>query len=216
MGKQYKKQEPTGREYVDKTKEFAGITTYRCSVLPKRWEMLTMPLVEHANKAEDLVVMANKVYISPKNQSVEDLIEAYKARRTYLTEALRVFAAYDIKFERLVRHINIRGTEKRRLKNVLLSVIEAEQAKDPSLQKIEINVISRMDEMQYESAYGDVKLKLKLTPKNKKYWLAAENEAIELIKKRIEADNYALKKLAEPKTVSSKDVPPAAKSQKVK
>lgn len=214
MGKQYKKREDTGREYVDKTKEFASITLTRCLLLPKRWEMLTKPLIELAYKAEKLVVMANKVYINPNNQSAEELINAYKMRKEYLTEALRVFAAFDIDFEHLMGHIDIYGAEKRRLKEIFLAIIAEEQNKNPSLQKIEIKVVSRADEMEYESANGDHRLKLKFTPRNKAHWLKTENEAIALIKTRIKSDNYALKKLTEPKTVSSKDAPPAVKSQK--
>lgn len=199
MGKQYKERQPTGREYVDKTREFTGITINRCLALPARWrDELTRPLTDLANKIEDEVVIANKVYLSPKNQSKEELLRAYGDRLSHLQEAIRLFGAFDIKFERLMHFVDVKGSEKRRLKNVLLSIIEQEKAVDPELQNIEIRVISRMDEMCYISANGEAKYKLKLTPKNKAYWLKTENEAISLIRKRIESDKNAVRKLTEP------------------
>lgn len=139
MAQKYKKKEPTGREYVDAAKEFCSLTIFHCTRLPERWyDVFLKPLIEQAQKIEELVVCANRVYINPEKMDSEMLVQAYKERDQMLYEAIRMFAAYDISFNRLMSQIDIAGAEKRRLKNILLHIIREEQEKNPDISKIEI------------------------------------------------------------------------------
>ena len=204
MGKQYKPKKPTGREYVDKTKEWVNTTIYRCGVLPEQWkETMLNPLVETVIGIEDLVVEANAVYINESVLSTEDAIKAYQQRDELLYEALRKVKNYDTKFDRLIRHVDVCRKEKQRLKNIILNIIKREQEANPTLQKIEIDVISHVDEMEYQAANGNEVFKLKLTERNKTHWNLLRQETAELINKRISSDKYAIKRLSEPKSVET-------------
>lgn len=196
MAQKYKKKEPTGREYVDATKEFCSLIIFHCTRLPERWyDVFLKPLIEQAQKIEELVVCANRVYINPEKMDSEMLVQAYKERDQMLYEVIRMFAAYDISFNRLMSQIDIAGAEKRRLKNILLHIIREEQEKNPDISKIEIKVVSRISDMEFTSTFGNKCMKLKLTRKSRDQWIKREQEPLEYIRKRIADDNKAVSRL---------------------
>ena len=196
MSEKYKKREPTGREFVDTTIQFRDLTVFHCMKLPERWmPTLLVPLLDASAKIESQVIEANRIYISDKNQTAEQLRVAYEERIRMLSEALRTFKAFDQSFERMMRMIDIQGSEKRRLKNIVLSIIDKAKEDDEELKELEIKVVSRLTDMEYRSVAGKKTFRLSLTSKGKDRWIATEAEAIDLIKKRIESDKRAVSRL---------------------
>lgn len=164
--------------------------------LPDRWnDFLLRPLILKAQEIESMVVRANAIYINEKVQGSAAAIEAYAERIHQLQQALRVFKDYDMSFDHLVNYVDITGAEKRRLKNVLLEIIQEEKRLNPDVKDVEIRVISRAKDMEYRSAAGDKVFTLKLTAKNKDHWLDVEAEARTLITERIENDKKAINRL---------------------
>ena len=166
-----------------------------CLRLPSQWEYLTKPLLDISFKIEFLVMSANRVYINPEKQERSELIKAYKERDELLQDALRCFDPFDTSFSRLMDYIDITGNEKRRLRNIFLSIIDQERKRNPEVKEIKIKVISRQDEFEYRSLVGEKKFKLRMTPKQKNNWLKSESSAIEEIQKRILSDKEAIKGL---------------------
>lgn len=196
MGRYHQERTKTGREYVDATRKFAAITLERCMRLPDKWnEYLLRPLILKTQEIEGLVIRANAIYINEKNQNADIAIEAYEQRIHMLQQALRVFKDYDTSFEHLMNYVDIAGAEKRRLKNLLLEIIKEEKEKNPETKEIEIHVISRPKDMEYQSTGAVKTFTLKLTAKNKDHWIDVEADARTLVAERIENDKKAINRL---------------------
>lgn len=194
MAKKYEPPKPTGREYVTSTTDFCNYTHDRCDKLPKRWkEALLLPLINLTDEMEQLTRRANRIYINDKNMETNAIITAYQQRIQMLTEALSLFADFDIKFERLMSRIDLGASEKKRLRTILLDIIKEVQTTYPETKELEITVRSHADEMEYISMAGSKYLKLKLTRKQVDYWLKLEQDAYHHIENRIKNDKKLLK-----------------------
>ena len=196
MSQKHKTPEPTGREYVDYTTKFCSTTIFYCLKLPERWEnTILKPLIETAQQIEGIVVAANKIYINEKTMEREPLLVAYSERINELQKTIRLFSVFDIAFDRMMSYIDVAATEKKRLKNILLDIIQEVQNQDPNVKDIEIRVVSRSTDMEYVSMAGIKNMRLKLTRKGKDVWISAESDAIKYIRQRIEADKRAVNRL---------------------
>lgn len=196
--KKFEPKEPTGREYVDKTTKFCGYTIFQCSRFPQHWDSLYLaPIMLLANDIESQVRQANKVWMGTKEKplSKEDGIAALQERCEYLKKAIGLFADFDIKFDRLMSAIDIAGSERRRLTNILYNIIDEEKAKNPELDNIRIDVHAKLNEVCYTSAVGEQRLKLRLTAKQRDHWLKLESEAKTLITGRLQTDKKAISRL---------------------
>lgn len=189
MTKQYKKKQPTGREFVNAATKLANVTYDRCMVLPKTWwDGLCKPLVDSANKIESLVVDGNAVYCDKNVLDPISYVHALEQRHDLLTEALREFKNYDRKLARLFSHIDFERSEKERLKKIVLSIIREEQANNPDVAKIDIQVKAYPDMLKYTSKSGSKCLRICLTTSNRDAWMATRNDACKLLPARISAD----------------------------
>lgn len=198
MSQKYKPKDnkPTGREYVDYTTEFCNRTTFYCMRLPRRWnEILLQPMLREAQAIESLVTQANKVYVNEYHLAPEAAIRAYQERDRLLHEALRHIDAFNAAFDRMTGYIELGSAEKNRLKKIVLSLIRDAKQEDPDLKKLEIKVVSRMDDVQYESMFGNQYYKLKLTRKDKDRWLQCELAAIQYITDRLDKDKRSIARL---------------------
>lgn len=196
LSQKYKKPELTGREYVDSTTAFCGATMHYCLRLPQQWEnTVTKPLIDTAQEIAKIVVAANRIYISEGNMEKDELVAGYQERIQELGKALRLFSVFDAAFDSMMSFIDISCTEKQRLKDVLLKIIQEEQKNNPQVKDITIQVVSRGNDMTYKSAFGNASFRLKLTAKNRSAWLKAEKQAESYIKSRVAADRKAVSRL---------------------
>lgn len=199
MSKKYKPRQPTGREYVDCASKFCALTLLNCMKLPQRWQTTLLdPLIKTSQQIEATVVAANRIYINDKTMEPEALVKAYSERMEALQKALRLFSVFDVAFDRMMNFVDVSLAEKKRLKNIVLDIIRQAQEKDENLKELEIKVVSRGADMEYMSAGGTKKMRLKLTSKGKELWLAAERESERYIKQRLEMDKRAVAKLQKP------------------
>lgn len=198
MSRKYqpKNDKPTGREYVDYTTEFCNRTAFYCMRLPKRWnEILLQPMLRESQAIESLVTQANKVYVNEYNLTPDEAIRAYQERDRLLHEALRHIDAFNAAFDRMTGYIDIGASEKNRLKKIVLSLIREAKREDPDIKELEIKIVSRTDDMQYESMFGNQYYKLKLTHKDKNRWLQSELAAIQYITDRLDRDKRSIARL---------------------
>ena len=177
--------------YVSKTEEFTTYTTFLMLNMPEEWkEFLTTPVTHTAFNIETCVEKANAVYIPKPDNEPERFVKAIRERTAFLYDALRLFRDFDQKMERLLGQIDLLQSEKRRLKNIVLSLIEDAKRSDEEVP--EIKIITRCNDFEYKSANGSHVFRLKLTSKQKDHLLKLEHEAKTAIKNRIEKDNYML------------------------
>lgn len=191
MGGQYRAKE-NGRKYVDKTSEMADYATFLMLNMPERWnDLLTNQVALTAQRIETCVQKANAVYIPDYKRERAGFIKGLKEKNELLYEALRLFDDLHCKFDRLMRHVDLTYSEKKRLKKIVEDLIEESKKSDEEVP--EIRLISRMGDVEYKSAGGSKVYKLKLTSKQKDHFLKLMYESRELIAKRAEYDNYQIK-----------------------
>ena len=198
MSQYYKPKNETGREYVLKTKEFNAYVLHIMMNMPEQWkEFLTVPVFQASDEIESLVIQANRIYIPNKDGPAK--ADAVKERLSYLYQALRMFSVFDEKYDRLMLNLDLEGSEKARLKNIMIGILNAEKEKDPNgkLAKdgIEIRFVSRITDMEFRSAHGSESLKLKFTAKQNDRLLSLETQAMSGIRKRIASDNKIISEL---------------------
>lgn len=198
MSQKYEKKEnpSTGREYVDDAIALANITTFNCMHLPRDWAYAILnPLIDSANKIENLVVTANKIYINEQNRTPEQSISAYQERVGMLYNALREIGEFEVRFDRLTSYISIEQAERKRLRRIVMEIIGEARQKDPDLKTLEIKVVSRTKDMMYTSAFGEARTQLRFNSRMKDRWIAACAKAKSSILGRIERDNKAISRL---------------------
>lgn len=184
----YQPKESKGREYVDTVLEFNSVLLHHMMQMPKNWELIIKPIIQSANEIERLVILANKVYVSKDNQTEEEYKKALETRLDYLYRALREFANFDYKFDKLMREIDITDKEKERLKNILIELIKELGDR--------IEVVSHINSIEYKTVYGNKVYRLKLAPKQKDRIIALESSALNEINKKINADKKLLKAIS--------------------
>ena len=190
MSVQYKPRD-NGRDYVDRTEEFANYATFLMLNMPEEWkELLTVPVAKAAQNIETCVEEANAVFIHDPSQR-EIFIQDVRQRRELLHRALRGFRDFDRKLDRVLDQIDLMQSEKERLKKIMISLIEDAKKSDEDI--TEIRLVSRMGDVEYRSAGGGRVYRLKLTQKQKDHLLKLESEARKAIKNRIEKDSKQLK-----------------------
>lgn len=130
MSRKYQPRKPTGREYVDYAIQFNSLTILNCMKLPNKWmDTLLHPLIRTTQEIEQTAVFANKIYINEHNMDKEALIKAYGERMEQLQKALRLFAVFDVCFDRLMSFVDISFKEKERLKKAVVQIVYNELAR---------------------------------------------------------------------------------------
>ena len=188
MARRHEDRQPTGREFVDAAATFADVTVQRCLALPQRWwEPLAKPLVESALSVEELAAKANAVWVSSQLPPGE-LARALAERDVMLAEALRELSAFDLRFNRLLRHVDLERSEAERIAAVIARV--AAQGGG------EVEVVRHPDRYDYVSKGGVQCVRLRLTEPNKRHWLRCEDNAKGHISKRLSADRRKIRAIS--------------------
>lgn len=195
MGGLYKPRKNT-IEYVTKTEELVKYTIHLMMNLPNEWrDFLTTPVAEAVLAIENSVEKANAVYIQKPGTRAElpKYYAALRERRNYLYEALRGFRVFDKRMEHLLGHLDLVQSEKKRLKNIVISLIEEARRSDKEIP--EIRVIARASDFAYTAANGSHVYRLKLTSRQKDHMLKLEYGAYEAIYKQVKAENNRISKV---------------------
>lgn len=192
--KYYRPPKTHGREYVTAVEGFANVTYFRCERLPKMWKHDYLdPLIECVNGALSCVSCANRVWLSPKSQTIDETVRAYNDRIRFLEKALWHLASFDTYMDRLLNRIDLVYAEKGRLKDIILEIIEEvkklppEERADP-----DIKISYAIRDVVYTTCMGTKRIKLQITEKNVGYWLKHRNYAEEKVSERLTKDRDEL------------------------
>lgn len=110
-----------GRYYVDITDELTNSIIVVCSNAPVKYDKYILtPLFECTDRIDELVNLANGVYMVHKN--TEDSIKAYEERIEYLTEAVRMFKVFDRRWNRFTDNIDYVKSEYQRMLNIFVDI----------------------------------------------------------------------------------------------
>ena len=207
MSRYYSPPKTTGMEYVLAVEDLVDITISRCGKLPKEWKDYSLdPLVEAANRMDDIVNRANGVYVNPKSQSGEELIEALEQRIVLLQECMKEFSVFDRNFDKLMRRVDFSNSEKVRLKNLLLQAIK--EASEETKKEIVLEGRFGENDFSYISANGSHSVKLMLTHHNVDHWLDVRHRAEKRVAEKLNRDRDYLKHLRAAAKSGSVDVSP--------
>lgn len=149
---------------------------------------MAKPLVESAQAVEELAAKANAVWVSAQLPPPE-LARALTERDELLAAALREFSAFDLRFNRLVRHVDLERSEAERIAAVIARVAEQGGGK--------VEVVRRPDRYEYVSKGGAQCVRLRLTESNKRHWLHCEENAKGYISKRLSTDRRKIKAISD-------------------
>lgn len=165
MSKKYQPNKKPEDFYVDAAKAFQAEVAFRCMQLPEEFcDIYTNRL---RDITMDIMIVTNEsniIYVSNK-QTPQKQIEAYERRLSKMYEAREKYKSFDLVFDQMMKSIDLMKDEKRRLKNIVLGLIQEEKKNNPEIKDITIKVIQNIGEMEYISAMGEQKHRLKLTPK---------------------------------------------------
>lgn len=202
MGKYHFPPQKTGQEYVDAADELCAVTEFRCERLPKRWENSLNEIIKIAKKIRRKVRQANSIRISTKgDMTTDELVKAVNKRIELNQKAKILFSAYDAEFATLMRKINLKSYEAKRLKE-LLSIIIAELNREPGV-KIELTARMGLNDIQYETMNGIHVEKLMLTSANVDNWLEIRNKSEKAISEKLTKDYNFLHSLKKKKDENS-------------
>ena len=182
----YKEKVETGNEYVIMMRNFYTYTLNKCMKLPQRWyDTILKPVIESVERARTNTIKANKVYANFKQQTPEEFKTAIEERDRYLYEALRELSVFDIAFDDLLSFIDVENFEKERIKSKLEEIIKNIKNENPELNKIEIKLINKENELCFMSLAGKESNRVRINSKNIEYWMGLEENAENKIKQRI-------------------------------
>ena len=170
--------------------------------LPKRWENSLNEIIKIAKKIRRKVRQANSIRISTKgDMTTDELVKAVNKRIELNQKAKILFSAYDAEFATLMRKINLKSYEAKRLKE-LLSIIIAELNREPGV-KIELTARMGLNDIQYETMNGIHVEKLMLTSSNVDNWLEIRNKSEKAISEKLTKDYNFLHSLKKKKDENS-------------
>ena len=168
MAQKYKEKAELGKEYVTAAKKLREYTYDKCINLPKEWEtFLTGPLIQSADRIEELAIRANKVYIKDKNQTadINDIIASYLRRQELLQEIITEISVFGTKFSRLMGEVDLLGNEVRRIKSIIHRIAEEEETSG----QIDIKVKMSTRDIEFETLSGTEKVRIGITAKRHRH-----------------------------------------------